>query len=441
MHGVKRMKLIASLLFISLTVSACGGSGGSEKTPADEAKAAVAKKELSGTLVVWGDSPAVSEAFMKLHPNVKIESSAPKEHVDAVVVALAAGNGAPDVARVWEAHLWKFGTASGLEDLYAPPYNAKELEKDFLPAAWNLSKSMDEKRLIGLPYTYSPYVMLYRNDIFEQNGFPSKPDEVSKFVSDPENFFDMAKKLRQKGHYMFRRLSEVTDIAAPHTSFYDRSMKYLRNGDTYVKAIDFAKRAAQLDLAFTASKEETDQALNSGKLITYFNLLGSLGSFYEKGGNKADNMGNWRLAQLPLGSAKGWGFDVYVIPSQGKNKEAAWEYAKFAAMSEVATEEYVKSLRLSPYMPSWELPAVKNNSIAGFGGQNAAAFGVEAIKKSQMSPRTPAYADASKIWAEMLEEGIKKNQDSRAILTQIEETMERQLNGLKADIQKSLGTK
>lgn len=436
-----RNKLLMPIVLLSamVAVSACGGTGASDGSSGNGAKLPETKTELSGTLVVWGDNPAVSEAFMKKHPNVKIESSAPKEHVDAVVVALAAGNGAPDVARVWEAHMWKFGTAKGLENLLAPPYSAGELEKDFLPAAWNLAKSMDEKRLIGLPYTYSPYVMLYRNDIFEQNGFPSKPDEVSKFVSNPDNFFDMATKLRQKGHYMFRRLSEVTDIASPHTSFYDRSMKYLRTGDAYVKAIDYAKRAAQLDLAFTAPKEETDQALNSGKLVTYFNLLGSLGSFYEKGGNKSDNFGNWRLASLPLGSSKGWGFDIYVIPSQGKNKEAAWEYVKFAAMSDVAAEEYVKGLRLTPYMPSWELPAVKNNSIAGLGGQNAARFGADEIKKSQMSPRTPLYKDAQAIWDELLQDGVKKNQDSRAILKQIEEMMEKQLAAQKADILRESG--
>lgn len=438
MLNLRRCFLSTMILIAIVVLSACGGdskeSGGKTPAPTPEQP-----KEISGKIDVWGANSLITEMFNKKFPNVTVEDTAPKEHVDAVVIALAGGTGAPDVARVWEAHLLKFGAVEGLENLLGAPYNAGQYERDFMPVTWNYSQSMDGKKLIALPIFYSPYVMLYRNDIFEENGFPSDPEDVGVFVSDPDNFFDMAMKLRQKGHQMFRNISEVTNLGAPDTSYFDRSLNFIRKGEEYVKAIDYAKRAAQLDLVFTGSKEETDQALNSGKLATYFNHSASFGSFYQEGGNKSDNMGNWRLTNAPFGYNKGWGFDVYVLPSQSKNKEAAWEYMKFTAMAEDATTINAEQIRVPAYMPAWDLPEVQEAEIAGFGNQRAVAKAIEISRVSSMGYRTPLYLEAQTLWGNTLAEGLGRNQDSRALLAQLEETIEKALAGQKAEILKAIG--
>lgn len=77
--------------------------------------------------------------------------------------------------------------------------------------------------------------------------------------------------------------------------------------------------------------------------------------------------------------------------------------------------------------------------IPGLGNQRALAKAIDVTRKSEMSYRTPLYLDASDLWGDMLQEGLDKNQDSKAILLQIEETIEKAVADKKTTILKSMG--
>ncbi|GAA3399914.1 ABC transporter substrate-binding protein [Paenibacillus hodogayensis] len=443
--------LAAMTVVLGLALGGCSGSGGSagsenggKDAPSTPGSAAAKKPEdFKGEITVWKGYNDVSQLFMKKYPNVKVNMDTPEKPEDKFTTALATGTGAPDVIDLSQAHFHKFKAMEGLENLLAAPYNAGDLKKDFLPLAWEMSTTLDGKRLYGLPWRITPEVMFYRADIFEENGFPSDPAEVSKLIADPNKFFDMAQKLRAKGHYFFRMIEEVTDMASPGVGYYDNNLNYLRNTDVFANAIDYAKRATQLDLVFPGSKEEQDRALNSGKLITYYGGIYRLSTFQidEKGnkGSLSENQGKWRVASLPFGQTPGLGYGMYVIPSQSKNKELAWEYIKFAITNPEAQEIFLKTADLSPYKPVRDLKTVKEKAEPAMGGQKVLQFGFSLMDKMLYQSGNPLDEKASGIWKTKLSEGLTKNQDSRAVLKTIMDETEKAVSVEKEALKKTLG--
>lgn len=464
---MKKMSLSLSAILISvgLALSGCSGSNapgdsGSSGSPkpsgtdssakpsasaSPSASAAPAKKpeDFKGEITVWKGYEDVTNLFRKKYPNVKVITDTPPKSEDKFTTALATGTGAPDVIDLSQAHFHKFKAMAGLENLLAAPYNAGDMKKDFAPMAWEMSTTLDGKKLFGLPWRMTPYVMFYRADIFEENGYPSDPDSVGKLIADPDKFFELAQKMRAKGHYFFRKAEEVTDIASPGVGYYDKDLNYLRNNDTFAKAIDYAKRATQLDLIFPGAKEEQDRALNNGKLITYFGGVYRLSTFQvdENGGkgSLSENQGKWRMTTLPFGQHPGLGYGTYVIPSQSKNKELAWEYIKFAVTSPEAQQIFMKTADLTPYKPHWSLPIVKEKAEPAMGGQKILEEGFKMVDKMVYQSGNPLDEKASTIWGEKLTEALTKNQDSRAVLQQIADETEKAVSVEKDALKKVLG--
>lgn len=444
---MKKVPLVslAIIMMLGFVLSACGSDGDKGKEASTTPNAGAAKKpeDFKGEITVWKGYNDVSELFMKKYPNVKVKMDTPEKAEDKFTTALATGTGAPDVIDLSQAHFYKYKAMDGLENLLGAPYNAMDLKRDFTELSWDMATTLDGKRLFGLPWRITPMVMFYRADIFEENGYPSDPDAVGKLVADPNKFFEMAQKMRAKGHYFFRKTEEVTDVASPGVGYYDSNLNYLRNTDAFANAIDYAKRATQLDLVFAGSKEEQDRALNSGKLVTYFGGIYRLSTFQidEKGnkGSLSENQGKWRVTTLPFGQTPGLGFGMYVIPSQSKNKELAWEYIKFAVTSPEAQDIFLKTADLSPYKPNWKLPAVTQKAEPAMGGQKVLQFGFSLMEKMVYQRGNPLDEKASSIWGTKLTEGLTKNQDSRAVLKTIMDETEKAVSVEKEALKKTLG--
>jgi len=58
----------------------------------------------------------------------------------------------------------------------------KKISKDI----WESNKSLDGKRLLAMTFLTSPVVTFYRADVMEENGFPSEPEELAKFIEKSE---------------------------------------------------------------------------------------------------------------------------------------------------------------------------------------------------------------------------------------------------------------
>jgi multiple sugar transport system substrate-binding protein len=444
--------MLTCLLSITTVLSACSSPGGGTQTqtkapaapaapaptspnPGGAAAGTAAAKDpskISGEIVAWMDHPdKVQELvpqFNKIYPNIKVKVENPGEdYHDKIITSLATGTGGPDIGQIRSAHYWRFKALDGLEDLQKAPYNAGRFKQDYTQTSWNLMTSLDNKRLYGIPINVPPVLMFYRADIFEENGFPSDPAELGKLVADPDKFFEMAAALRAKGHYFFRSLLEVTNIASDGSDYYDHDLKYLRNTDVFVNAIDYAKKAQQLDLVFNASAKEMDQGLNTGKFVTRFIAIKS-GLDVVKA-SSPNHIGKWRATSLPFGYVTGGSMSGMSILSQSKNKEAAWAFIEYLTTSPEASTFLIKELGfVSPYKPSRSLPIVKEGKMDVLGGQNVVDFAYSFYDKLKYPIGTPLVKAANDVWNAKIEEAVTKNQDSRTVLKQIMEETEKKVS-------------
>lgn len=431
---MKKPAIVLFILSLSLTalLSSCSSS---ENAPPEEAvtqetdsdapgEVKVIDKNLSATITVWAGDEYDTE-FNKVYPNIKVEHVGGIEKVNQkFLTTIATGSGAPDVYQVGDGSYMTLKLVGGLENLLAPPYNAGQYKSKYNETLWNVGLSFDGKSMFALPQYMDPYVMYYRADIMEANGYPSDPDEFGKFVADPDNFFKMATELRAKGIYFFKHAREVTDLANPGEMFFDDNFAYVRNTDTWEKAIDFAKRAVQLDLIFPGNDDERKQALVSGKVVTFFDNTSSMGAITEN--NQEEQKGKWRATTNPFGKLISRKTEMYVIPSQSKNKEAAWAWVQFATNSKEAALEMYKKGRLPGNKDFWTLPEIEElGKIEVLGGQNILKLAISMMDKVQFAKGNPLDDQSRTLWNSKVNEAIENSKDSRTTLNQMQGLIEK----------------
>ena len=130
------------------------------------------------TKIVVGCFPALDEAyaavlpeFYKKYPQIEVEIKALgfDDHHSQLVTALAAGEGAPDVAAVEIGYVAQFVAEGGLVDLLKPPFNAGRYRDGVTPYTWAQGMSNDG-RLIAMPADIAPGCAFYRRDVFAAHG-------------------------------------------------------------------------------------------------------------------------------------------------------------------------------------------------------------------------------------------------------------------------------
>lgn len=116
------------------------------------------------TKIIVGCYPALDEAyaaimpaFNKKYPNIEVEikSLGFDDHHSTLVTALAAGEGAPDVAALEIAYVAQFVGEGGLVNLLQAPYNAGRYKGGITPYTWAQGSS-DDGRLIAMPADIAP---------------------------------------------------------------------------------------------------------------------------------------------------------------------------------------------------------------------------------------------------------------------------------------------
>lgn len=200
-------KGLACVMAATMTIglAACGGSngGGDDVSEADFSD----PESIKGTITVggWpsGDDgfEAAMEGFHKVYPNIEVEMqfTDTTAHHQALQTALSAGDGAPDVAMVEGAYVAQYRESSALTNLLEEPYNAGELEKDFVEFKWDQCKSADGSAVRLIPWDVGPCTYFYRTDIFEECGLPTDPDEVAEMMSTWDGVLEVARKVNIPG--------------------------------------------------------------------------------------------------------------------------------------------------------------------------------------------------------------------------------------------------
>lgn len=456
--------VIMLFMVISLVLSGCGG-GGNTTAPSDSANTdnasetsdttdpaaeeaapeeeevnvndLIGSKDISGEVTVWtfvAEAEEVAKEFMKVYPNIKVNVlNVGWEVHDKLATVLAAGTGAPDVAMVEQGQFPRYVTGDVLEDLLQPPYDAGKYQDFVSEYNWNRWKSIDGTKLLGMPWDVTPGVLYYRADIYEQLGLPSDPIELSQYMDDPDNVIAIAQTLKADGKYFMEWGDGPVHWGGDEVGYFDTQLNWMRNNDRLVELLDATKRGEQIQWApYKAAlwSDEGKAMVKKGELTGM--VLGSWGA-REIERTFPEQKGKWRATTIPFGVHAGLGGTAFIMPKQAKNKEAAWAFIQWANVSEDAWKIWTKY----SIQPGWkhiqELEWYINHTNEFLGGQEDYKFYGEIEKDIPARTLNPLDGKAWPIWLEGIQKAIKNNLDSKAIIQEIEENIQKQL---KPDIDK-----
>lgn len=383
------------------------------------------KSSNSNKLLIWGYDPAwikLKSEMKKKFPNLELKFMEQNVDITNDFLDKAAAGNVPDVV-VLKAEYRSIGKIHYMDvfdDLLKPPYNAKEIMGKFSKTQLCFALSPDGKKLNAIPMAQYPSVAYYRKDILEKYGFPGDPDELGKYMEDPDNWLNMAKELKKHDHWIAQWLSEPSDIYFKNIGFYDNNFNYIRKGPEIGRILYAARVMRQFELASNIGVWEPSgqEAISSGKLCMIY-----LGSWGEKKLKEwaPKSKGLWRVTKLPFGANAFDGFHVLGIPKDSKNKEAAWEFIKMVINNENKDfkEAYDK----------------KNDYL---GGQYSERLYTELRKKLPEVYFTPLEIKFDGLWQTELQnyygfnyEQLNDSEAVKFIESRFDETFKRELNILK----------
>ena len=152
----------------------------------------------------YGGFDEIIEGFEKENPNIKVKiSTFPYEEYELKYKeSMIKENGDADILIIDSNEYGEFNSINGLENLLDDKYNATKYREDYDKELWELGKSIDKSKLLGLPIASAPIVTYYRADIMEAYGFPSNPKELAEFMRDANNWLEIGKKLKADDKYI-----------------------------------------------------------------------------------------------------------------------------------------------------------------------------------------------------------------------------------------------
>lgn len=423
MSGKKILRAIAlSICTCSLFVS-CTSSNSINVVEKEETKI-----EGPIELNLWSHYGGMEEAissFEEENPNIKVNLKVFKyeEYVDAYKGSMLLEKGAADLFIIDSSDYGDFIALGGLENLLKDDYTAKSYEDDFDKDLWELGKSLNKKELLGLAMASAPLVTYYRKDILEKYGFPGEPQELAEFMSDEDNWFAMAEKLRANDKFLIQWYGELIKISSTNMPYFDENLNYQRGDEAFKQAVERAIKARKESLGLHADiwMDAGKKALKEGKLAMLF--LGSWGA------NDLSNLvpeqaGKWRVTSLPFGE---YGWNNASIISMAKNstkKEVAWKFIEHMVFKHMDAERVGN---VPGYLPFREKAnTTKTNNFLG--GQNEQELYKKSLEKTSEYPVTPLDKQAFKIWDDKINEGIDDGLTADEIMKNIEEEIEKQFS-------------
>jgi len=272
-----------------------------------------------------------AESFRATHPDVtvKFETIPPGDYTQKLTFQLAGGN-PPDLGWLMEDAAPAFAKAGVLEDL-APTLNAvKDYDfADFSKPAMGLW--MSGSKVIGVPFSTSPFVIFYNKDMFDKAGLEDPLALAAKGQWNMATFQDVARKLKAaNGKFGF----EFKDGQGYETRIMHALMPPIRayGGDVWVNgqcgfdtppAIAAVKQLHDMvfkDKSIVPPGEKGDYF--SGNAAMTINQI-SRASLMPKAGFK------WGIAPLPIGpggESPVIGQAGIVVFAAGKQKKLAAEF-------------------------------------------------------------------------------------------------------------------
>ncbi|MDT3767287.1 extracellular solute-binding protein [Gleimia hominis] len=297
-----------------------------------------------------------------------------------LTTAFTAASGLPDVTGVKGQDLPFFLT----QDKYFEDLNelgAKDIKDQYLEWKWDEATTHDGKQ-IGIPIDIGPTVLFYRNDVMEEAGLPSEPDELAKAIHEWDAFIELGKELKSKREntFLIRNCSGMfgTIRAQSGKDFIDEDDNYIGDQEHVRHAWDESLKALDAGIVakLQADTADTAAAVNDGRLPADFGASWHLADLQV---DAPETKGKWRVCKHP-GSPTNNGGSFLTIPKGVDDPKASFELIKFILNPKNQAYEYQDKGNFPSTPASYEMEEV-SGPVEFLGGQKAAEVFGDAAKE------------------------------------------------------------
>lgn len=391
----KRKSMFLLMMSLLVLLSACSGTGTQGGSKNDTAKGNDGKKVQ---LQMWFWQGATFEKiipeFNRTHPNIEIVPQIYKweDAHKKLLTSMSAGSGAPDIAMIDISQLDQFlKYPDKFYDLNE--FGAKDIAKDYLE--WKWKQASTGSKQLGLPTDIGPMVLYYRQDLFQQAGLPSEPNDVAAKIKNWDDFLAAGKTLKEKtGANILSNPYELYGAIRDQGDnlYFDKDENLIMDSNPQIKkALDYYKKARDMGIAGTYDQknalQEYSAALNSGKIATYISAAWGRGHVETRA---PDTKGKWRAAKIPEGTGN-MGGSFLLIPKESKYSKEAYTAISWL----ISPQQQLEVFKLSGNFPStpsvYGDKAFTETGYEFWGNQKLGVLFSEVAKDVKVQRKGPYY--------------------------------------------------
>jgi len=362
------VKRTAWFLVVAVVTMAVAGAGGAFAA------------DTSANITVWA-WPSADKAFDSIvagftakYPGIHVTwEMKPNQAAgtrDALLAAMAAGSGGPDVALLEINDIGMYALHGGFVDLRKAPYNAEKYKGDFVGYKWDLATAPDGS-LFAFPWDIGPAGIFYRRDLLDKAGVPSDPDRLAKLIRTWDDFYAVGKKVSDAANkvWWIDTARGIPYIYFAHKNFFDKDMNVAIDNPTTRKVLTIAQkiRNANMDAKASLWTDEWYTMLNTGRVAT--TIVGCWFGGFLKSWIAKDTGGKWGVIPIPEQPLQNWGGSFLGILQTSEHPEAAWKFVEYVCADAQAENTIMKTVDYFPaYKPAWK-DAMYDQPDPFFGGQ------------------------------------------------------------------------
>ena len=411
----KRFMSIILCAAMSVTIlSGCSGGSkeaseakdsGAAQSQVDESTEAGSPEEtitlrILSTLATETEAPleqAMADAYMKEHPNVKIELiGQPVNDMAKKIIALNTSGDLPD------AFFMPTEFMSQAYDMGIIVEHEALLGEDFMSA---LNEKVVEygkinNQLMMVPWHVIPVALIYRADWLAEAGIDK--------IETVDDFRNTAKTFTKDGHWGFSmvgtqngsgeaRFCQYVRTFGVNEVYQDESGKWVSDltSDNYKKALQSFVDLALVDGVVPPGPTETGYPeaaayfaeQKTGLMISGSNAIGAIIS--------ANPELDGKLASVPLPAAERHATNLqtsgYAITTACEHPDVMADYLKFMTSKDLAVDFGIKTGRLPVTKEAAEDPAFQTDTFKGF---------IDCMEYALPQPAFPAYTEILDVMGE-----------------------------------------
>ena len=422
----KRVVALTTAAVMALSMTACGGGGGADKTASGDKEGG-----LSGEITVWSWDVALAhleewaEKFQEQNPDVtfNFEEMGVDQVYQKMTTCLQSGIGLPDIVSIEGEQMAKFGEKfPGKFEDFTDMINPD----DYFPI--KISECTVDGKIIAYPWDSGPCGMFYRSDLFEEAGI--KAEDIVTW----DDFIEAGKVLKEKTGVNMLCMAESRNdttyrlLMMEGGGFYfDKDGNTQVDSDVSIQAMETCKKMYDAGITFNNSSwDDMVAGMGADKFACIADAVWMVGSIKEAA---PDQSGKWAVMELPRFQADkeaqgaSNGGSVLAVPSASKSTEASKAFVKFVMENVDANVEGFQNYGLYPsYLKALESDVFKEGDEF-FGGQQIFDLFTEVGKTVPQVNYTSNFAEALEMSKNSMANILLNDEDPAEVLKAEQEEM------------------